>query len=327
MSEQHQSQPACAPTFTDPNLPDLSIVIVSWNTRELLAQCLQSVAAEQSAHPQLRLETFVVDNASHDGSGALVRTQFPWVHLQENEDNVGFAAANNQAIGLCRGHYVLLLNPDTQIIPGALQALVHFMVANPRAGAAGARLLNPDGTLQLSCHPRPTLAREGWRLFHLDRLYAYAVYNMQAWWITQARCVDVVQGAAMIIRRDVLTQVGGLDAGYFIYSEEVDLCARIQRAGWHIYWAPQSAVVHYGGQSTQQVAAEMFLRLYEGKVNYFRKNRGQFAATVYKLILLVAATLRLLLSPLAWLAHRERRTHHLTLAGHYRRLIFALPGL
>ncbi|MCX6044218.1 MAG: glycosyltransferase family 2 protein [Chloroflexi bacterium] len=307
--------------------PDLSIVIVSWNTRELLAECLRSLGEDLQTCPQWQVETFVIDNASHDGSSAMVDRDFPWVHLIENDHNIGFASANNQAIQLSQGRYVLLLNPDTKVTFGAIQALIDFMEATPAAGAAGSRLVNADGTLQPSCHPRPTLVRELWRLLHFDRFYAYAIYQMANWSSTQPQLVDVVQGASMIVRREVLAQTGSLDTDYFIYSEEVDWCYRIQRAGWAIYWVPQSVVVHYGGQSTQQVAAEMFLRLYQGKVLYFRKNRGWWAAIIYKIILLLAAAVRLAASPLAWFAAPTQRARQWQLAGYYRRLVLALPRM
>jgi GT2 family glycosyltransferase len=305
----------------------LSIIIVNWNTRELLAQCLESVSDEiRELHP-LRVETLVVDNASCDGSAQMVRGRFPWVHLIENPTNVGFAQANNQAMGQCNGRYVLLLNPDTEVKPGALEALIRFMDAHPKTGGAGARLLNPDGTLQPSCYPAPTLSREFWRLFHLDALRPYGVYHMADWDLDRPRSVDIVQGACMILCREALNQVGLLDAEYFIYSEEVDLCHRLKQAGWHLCWMPQAQVVHYGGQSTQQVAAAMFLQLYQGKILYFRKHYGRLTTQVYKLILIATSLARLLISPLAWLERAPQRQRHLTLANYYRRLLRTLPEM
>lgn len=306
---------------------DLSIIIVSWNTCDLLAQCLESVSHDIRALCPLRVETLVVDNASTDGSAQMVREQFPWVQLIENQTNVGFAPANNQAIRRSRGRYVLLLNPDTDVKPGALVALVRFLDGHLGAGAAGARLLNPDSTLQISCYPAPTLSREFWYLFHLDVLLPYATYRMASWDLETPRAVDVLQGACLIIRREVLDQVGLLDENYFIYSEEVDLCYRMEQAGWRLYWVPQAQVVHYGGQSTHQAAAEMFLRLYQGKLLYFRKHHGRLAGQVYKLILVVAALTRLLISPLVWLESQPQRQRHLALARHYRRLLLTLPGI
>ncbi|MCC9076788.1 glycosyltransferase family 2 protein [Litorilinea aerophila] len=307
----------------------LSIVIVSWNTRDLLAACLDSIAREQDAlaGAAVQVETFVVDNVSRDGSAVMVQEHYPWVRLLVNEENVGFARANNQALALCQGDYVLLLNPDTELQPGALGTLLAFMDDHPEAGAAGARLLNGDGTLQESCSPAPTLARECWRLLHLDRLYPYARYPMGRWPVDRPRQVDVVQGAALLVRRSVLDQVGWLDPDYFIYSEEVDFCRRIRAAGWAIYWVPTAAVVHYGGQSTQQVAAEMFLRLYQAKIIYFRKHGGRWATGLYKAILFLAALARLILVPFTALQHSLARKRNLALAGNYLRLIAALPRL
>jgi GT2 family glycosyltransferase len=306
---------------------NLSIIVVSWNTQALLAQCLDSIP--NTTHPTVLtgIEVLVVDNCSKDGSVAMVRTHFPWVRLIENAENVGFARANNQAIRQSRGSYVLLLNPDTEVRQGALEALLKFMEASPKAGAAGPRLLNADGTLQISCYPAPTLSRELWRLLHLDAFYPYGSYWMQKWSTEGEREVESVQGACLLVRREVLQQVGVLDEDYFIYTEEIDLCYRIQRAGWHICWVPRAQVTHYGGQSTQQVAAEMFLQLYRSKLLYFRKHHGPAAASFYKFILFITGLVRLLLSPLARLEQPSSRRQHEVLANNYRRLLSTLPQM
>jgi GT2 family glycosyltransferase len=305
----------------------LSIIIVSWNTRDLLAGCLQSIDDGLGALAPAALETFVVDNASQDGSVAMVQERFPQVHLTQNEANSGFAQANNQAIQRCTGEYILLLNPDTRLHTGALEALVDFMDRQPHAGAAGSRLLNADGSLQTSCHPAPALGRELWRLLHLDKLYAYALYPMHSWPLDRPREVDVVQGASMIVRRAALDQVGLLDEDYFMYTEEVDWCYRMRQTGWTIHWVPASIVTHYGGQSTRQVAEPMFLMLYQTKLLYFRKHHGVLAALLYKLILCVAAVARLLFGPVAGLIRPDRRTQQASLTRNYRRLLLELPGL
>jgi N-acetylglucosaminyl-diphospho-decaprenol L-rhamnosyltransferase len=305
----------------------LSIVIVSWNTRDLLARCLESVLEDSRAAQVAEMELFVVDNASVDGSSEMVRERFPEVRLIESQRNLGFARANNLAIRQCTGRYVLLLNPDTEVRPGALAALLRFMEECPEAGAAGARLLNPDGSLQPSCDRSPTLSRELWRLLHLDALWPYAVYRMHGWSRDAARAVDAACGACLILRREALREVGLLDEDYFIYSEEVDLCRRLRQSRWQIFWVPWASVVHYGGQSTRQAASAMFLRLYQGKVLYFRKSRGRRVAELYKLIVLVASLGRLLLSPLAWLERPPRRQQHLALAGDYRRLVWAIARM
>jgi len=302
----------------------ISILIVSWNTSQFLENCLASILAHPPTSP---FEIWVVDNASTDNSPRMVHEKFPQVHLVENHDNVGFARANNQVMQICKGKYVLLLNPDTLVASGALQALVEFLEKHPEAGAAGPRILNPDGSLQISSHPQPTLFRELWRMFHLDALSPYAAYPRTKWETNQPQEVDVLMGSCLLVRKEVLDQVGILDEDYFIYSEEVDLCYRIQRAGWHIYWVPQAEVVHFGGQSTQQASTEMFLNLYHSKIIYFRKHYGWLTAQIYKLILRIAALSRLVLAPFVIFERSPRRQKHLTLVDCYWRLVMALPGM
>ncbi len=296
----------------------LSILIVSWNTRDFLARCLDSVFANPPAVP---FEVLVVDNASADGSAAMVRERFPQARLMVNAANIGFAPANNQAFAVSAGEYVLLLNPDTEVKPGALDALPAFLQANSRAAAVGAYLLNPDGTLQTSCYPFPTLSREWWRLLHLDALRPYGVYRMADWDTDTPRPVEVIQGAALLLRKSALQGQPLLDDAYFMYTEEVDLCFRLKRAGGQLYWLPQAKVVHYGGQSTRQVAGDMFLHLYLSKLRFFKKHHGWWKAQLYKLILWQVSLVRLALMPLAWLEPADRRQEHLTLAGHYWQLV------
>lgn len=305
---------------------DLSLIIVSWNTRELLAACLESIYA----YPPVgfRFEVLVVDNASGDGSAALVRQRFPQVRLIESGANLGFAGGNNLAIEASNGRYLLLLNPDTELLPDALTELLIFMESNPKAAGAGSRLLNPDRSLQPSCHPFPTLGREFSRLLHLDAFPPYyGSYNMRRWDTSQPRRADIVQGASFIVRRAVLDGIGLLDDSYFMYSEEVDLCYRIHRAGWPLYWVPASQVIHYGGQSTRQAAEQMFIELYRGKVQYFRKNQGAGTTAVYKLILALAALPRLPLLLIGRLLPGDRGDAALRLGRHYARLLRELGEL
>jgi len=302
----------------------LSIVIINWNTRELLLDCLASV---YQYPPDCDFEIYVVDNDSADGSVEAVRSRFPQADLIVNENNVGFARANNQAVQLVTGELVLLLNSDTLVKPKALTALVQFMDAHPEAGAAGSMLLNLDETLQPSCHPSPKLGRELWRLLHLDSFYPIGRYHMHKWDKDKPREVDVVQGASMILRQDILDKIGRLDGDYFMYSEEVDLCYRLQQAGWRLYWVPQSKVIHYGGQSTKQIAEEMFLQLYKGKLMYFRKHYGRNVGRQYKLILLFTSFIRLSLSPLILVESKPAQQQHRILLARYWQLIRALPTL
>jgi GT2 family glycosyltransferase len=288
---------------------DLSIIIVNWNTRALLARCLESIVQCQlsvarrdinldTEHQSLTTEVFVVDNASTDGSTAMVQERFSCAHLIENLENVGFARASNQAIRHSHGRYILLLNSDTEVYPGALETMVRFMERHPRTGGCGPRLLNPDGSLQPSCHPVLTPDREFWRLLFLDRLWRRATYLQERWDWGIPHPVEVIKGACLLLRREALKQVGLLDGRYFMYTEEMDLCYRLLQAGWQLYWIPQAVVKHHGEASTRQVAEAMYVQLYRSKVQFHRKFGGPRQADRFKCLIRVAYGLRLVIATL-----------------------------
>ena len=304
-------------------LMDVSVLIVNWNVRDLLASCLDSFYGEQ--HP-FSFEVIVVDNASTDGSVDMLRQRFPQVRLIENRVNNGFAPGNLQAYALSGGRYILMLNPDICLHPGALDRLYGFMENHPQAAGVGPDLRNPDGSRQMGCYPFPTLSREAWRLFHLDRLRAYGTYPVMQWDSKTTRAVDVIQGACLLLRHQALEEVGFLDADYYMYTEEVDLCYRLKKAEWQIYWLPSAEVVHFGGQSTHQAAEAMFLKLYESKTLFFRKQYGHVSARIYKLILYLAAIYRIGFSPLLWLLKPGERPETKILVSNYRRLLAAIPA-
>ncbi len=297
---------------------DLSIIIVNWNTREMLAHCLASVYGTAGG---LEFEVFAVDNASTDGSVQMVRERFPQVHLIENSENVGFARANNQAIRLSQGRYVLLLNSDTKVYPGALGTMVQFMERHPRAGGCGPLLLNADGSLQVSCHPMLTPWREFWRLLFLERVSRRATYDISRWDLHTPREVEVIKGACLMLRWEVLDRVGLMDTRYFMYTEEMDLCYRLRRAGWGLYWVPEAQVVHYGEGSTRQVAETMYVQLYRSKMQFYRKTGGEAWARLFKALLVLAYLPRFLVTvtgaPFAPAMAVRART--------YRRLLAELP--
>jgi GT2 family glycosyltransferase len=304
-------------------MPKLSIIIVNWNTCGLLIDCLDSIYQCPVGYD---FDIWVVDNASSDGSPQAVRQKFPQVFVIENTENVGFAKGNNQAIQQSSGSYVLLLNSDTVVKEGALENLVKFMDETPQAGASGPLLLNSDGSLQVSCYPFPNLSREFWRLLHFDLIRPYGTYNMWGWDRTINRRVDAIQGACLLLRRSVIDQVGMLDPDYFMYTEEIDLCYRIQKTGLELYWVPQAEVIHYGGQSTRQMPARMFLSLYKTKVQFFRKNYGRYYAIVYKLILFITSVIRILFSPIALLLRSSQRENTRYLISRYIDLITHLAS-
>lgn len=260
---------------------DLSIILVSWNTRELLLACLESLP---SALGNLNAAVWVVDNGSTDGSVEAVEARFPTTHVIENRQNVGFAAANNQAIVASSGRYVLLLNSDTIALPGSIVQLVRFADAHPRVGVVGALLLNPDRSFQGSFADFPSLLSELLSVTGLGpRLFGrwYPNYSLDS--SQKARRVDYVQGACMLARRSAIEQAGPMDEQYFMYNEEIDWCLRMAHAGWETWYLPQARIIHYGGQSTRQVRHDMIRALYRSKVRFFRKHYGSAPATLLQL--------------------------------------------
>jgi len=306
---------------------DLSIIIVNWNTRDLLVDCLNSIQKNLGAAPALRAETFVVDNASSDGSAEAVQSSFPRVHLIENQDNVGFAHANNQAAQLAQGKYILLLNPDTVVQPSAIITMFAYLDSHSDIGAVGPRVLNPDASLQVSFHPFPNLIRETWRLMHLDKILPLSEYPLSILRSDSSLQVDVLMGVCILLRADVLNQVGFFDEQFFVYSEEVDLCLRIHQNGWQVYWLPKAVITHYSGQSTNQVPDKMFVELYRNKVKYFRKHFGNTQASLYKTLLYIVSVNRYILGVLASLFPSSAKKDQVRRALQYRLLIEELPDL
>lgn len=306
--------------------PIVSLVVVSWNTRDLLRSCLESVLAETRVLPG-PAEVVVVDNASGDGSAEMVLHAFPSVSLIANTSNNGFAAGTNQGVAASNGRYLLLLNPDTTLTPGSLSALVSFLDSNPGAAAVGPRLVGRHGEAQVSCFPLPTLSRELWRLFHLDGVRARASYSPERLQARTPQAVESIQGACLLVRREALDDAGLLDEQFFVYTEEIDLCRRFTDRGWLIYWIPGAVVVHYGGASTSQVSSRMFLQLYRSKVQYFRKHLGTSGALGYKAVLLLATVPRVVLPALLVGLDRRRRAKWQGLLSNYSSLLAALPAL
>jgi GT2 family glycosyltransferase len=259
------------------NLPtcDLSIIVVNWNTRELLAGCLTSLEhANVGTLERWNVEIFVVDNASTDGSAGMVKERFLWVKLIENTENVGFARANNQAIQQAQGRYMLLLNSDAQLTPGAVDAMVGHLDADAQAGIASVCQIYPDGRRQF-CYGRfPTLWREARTLFGLHRWDLSPFDNL-----LQPRIVDWVSGACLMARRAMLDQVGLLDESFFMFGEEVDLCLRATQAGWKVILVPSAPIIHAQAGSTGKTP-ERILRLYRGKLRYAHKHWSLLSAAL-----------------------------------------------
>ncbi len=260
---------------------DLCIVIVNWNTRDLLAGCLASLQADVQTFKPSNVETFVIDNASTDGSAALVRERFPWVTLIENTENIGFARANNQGLALAGGRYLLLLNSDTVVRPGALAALIGYMAAHPEVGFLGCQLLNGDLTPQGSYADFPTLLSA-----LLGRDFRRHVRRCED---GRAVAVDAISGACMLVRRETWAQLGGMDEAYHLFAEEVDWCYRGRRAGWQVRCLTDVNVVHFLGQSRKQRSWFAYLNLHRSRLLFFRKHYGRGQARLLWLGYIVVA--------------------------------------
>ena len=271
-----------------PDATRLAVVVVSWNVRELLAACLTSIFDELARTAGVSATVWVVDNASSDGSAEMVASQFPAVQLIANADNRGFAAANNQALRAAGFEsqmpaaqlpdFALLLNPDTTLEDGALRHWLNAAAAWPHAGVVGGALRYPDGAFQHSAFAFPTLAQIFLDFFPLHHRLISSRLNgryPRGWYEAgKPFPIDHPLGAAMLIRRQAILDVGIFDEGYFIYAEEVDWCMRMRAAGWPAICAPTAHIVHHEAQSTRQVHSPMFVRLWESRLRLFARHYG-----------------------------------------------------
>lgn len=253
---------------------DLSIVIVSWNTQDVLRDCLRSTFANLGA---LRAEVIVVDNASSDGSADMVAREFPRAVLVRNPTNAGFAAANNVGFRIARGRHVLLLNSDTVVLGDVITRSVRWLDADPDVGVMGCRVLNPDRTMQPTCFGYPHFVDLLWMTAGLHELpwpRFLGRYQLRGWRRDTERDVEVVTGCYMLVRRVAMDQVGELDEGFFFCGEETDWCERFKRAGWRIVFTPVGEIVHIGNASGRKLDSRRDVLLTAGLVRLHRKHGG-----------------------------------------------------
>jgi len=273
---------------------DVSIVIVSWNTRDVLRDCLRSVY-EQAGN--VGFEVIVVDNASTDGSAQMVKRSFPKAKLIANSTNRGFAAGNNQGIAIAKGRYVLLLNSDTIILDKAVAKTVAFADDNPEAAVVGCKILNSDRTLQQSCFMFPSLLNLLLAATYLYKLLPRSRFfgrERMSWWDrNDVREVDVVTGCFMLIRREAIEQVGPMDERFFMYGEETDFCYRFKKAGWKVMFTPAAEIIHLGGQSSKNVREDMLIQLRLSILEFMRKHYGWFNHKVASLLMALLLAVRL----------------------------------
>jgi len=235
-----------------PHAVEISVIIVNYNTSELLCRCLDSIARQTGVSS----ETIVVDNASSDDSRVMIRKNFPWVKLIPNENNQGFARANNQALDLYTGQYVFFLNPDTEVKPGAFRQMIRFMQEHARVGLAGTRLLYPDGS------PQSSVERHYPGQKHLKGAFDSLAGDI-AW----------VLGASMIVRQEIIQALNGFDDEFFLYAEDIDLCLRVRKAGWTVGFISEAVVVHWCGQSERKTPPlHVWEKKFDAEIKFYRKH-------------------------------------------------------
>ncbi len=310
--------------------PDVSVLIVTWNSREDVLRCLGSLERQEG---DLSLEVIVVDNASTDGTVAAIRERFPESVVRENVGNVGFPRANNQALELAHGRHVLYLNPDTEVGEGTLAACVEALESDREVGMVGCRLVYPDGTTQYEGGRRP------YRLGDLffESLYLHMFFPnhplfsrhlMGDWDHRGERDVEAIMGAFMLVRRDIAEDVGGLPEEVFMYHEDLAFCLRVREAGWRIRYVGGATTTHYSGRSSARSSAKLYLLEGEFKVRLIREAQGPLFGALARLLFGVRSLLRLILAAVAYVVPglggvRRRYPRVFHLRKHYHQLVWS----
>ncbi len=273
---------------------DISIIIVNWNTRDILRNCIASIYAQTK---DTEFEVIVVDNASTDDSPEMVKKEFPKATIVENLENRGFAAANNQGIRIAKSRYMLLLNSDTVVLDQAIAKIISFAEDNPDAAVVGCKVINPDGTLQRTCFMFPSLLNMFLSSTYLYKLFPKSRFfgrEQMTWWNrNDIREVNAVSGCFMLVRRKAIEQIGLMDEQFFMYAEETDWCYRFKKAGWRVVFAPVAEIVHLGGQSTSQKSGEMIVELRLSILKFIRKHHGRLIYGIACLLILLFFAVRI----------------------------------
>lgn len=284
---------------SEKNELDLSIIIVNWNAKEYLRDCLASIFDKENSG--ISFEVFMVDNASSDGSVVMTNHEFPLVKAISNNRNVGFSKANNQAIILSRGRYVLLLNPDTVVLSGCLQKMLDFMDNHPETGAAGCKILNTDGEVDYfgSARRFPTPLTKFFFETHMDKTFPrsklFGKYSMTDWARNDVREIDVLTGAFMFVRRETIDDVDLLDEDFFLLAEDIDWCYRIKEKNWKILFNPDAKIIHHLGKSIDQVKLTRLRNAILGNLTYFQKHHNLWDCFSFRVLTSLANLLKMII--------------------------------
>ena len=293
-------------------MTDLSIVIVSWNAKKYLEECLGSLRALDA---DLSVEILVVDNASTDGTPEMIRNQFPHVRLIETGANLGFARANNVGIKLGSGKYVCLINSDVNVPPDCLPKMYRYMEQQPAIGLLGPKMLGPDGRTRRSGMRFPTIWNTFLRALAVDSLFKgsgiFGGLLMADFQFDQIKDMDVLNGWFWMARREALDQVGLLDERFFIYGEDIDWCKRFHLAGWRVVFCPEAEAVHYGGASSSNAPLRFFIEMQRANLQYWEKYHGRISRFFYVLAVWLNHVIRATGWGFVYLAQRSSRTRAL----------------
>jgi len=273
---------------------DVSVIIVSWNTKKCLIDCLNSLEDGQQGYAH---EIIVVDNASSDGSLEVVEKEYPHVKLIRNEENLGFAKANNIGIAASSGKYLALVNSDIVVLGDCIRRMVAFMDENSSVGMAGPRVLNADRTLQVSCRHFPSVWNNLCQVLGLNYVFPKSAFFseplMNYWAHDTERKVDVLSGCFWMVRREALEKIGLLDEDFFIYGEDIDWCKRFQQAGWDVMFYPGAEAIHFGGASSANVPIRFYIEMQKADLQYWRKHYGNLSRLTYWMIILLRQLVRI----------------------------------
>jgi len=274
---------------------DTSIIIVSWNTRDILRNCLKSVYEQTKDIP---FEVIVIDNASSDNSVSMIKSEFSQVHLIENKENRGFAAGVNQGIAIVKGRYVLVLNSDTIICDNAIEKTIRYADTHPEAAMVGCQVSDNFDTIQMTCFRFPSVLNLFLYTFSLNKIFKKNHFfgrEWMLWWRRNSeREVEVVSGSFMLVRRKAIDDIGLMDEDYFLYYEETDWCYRFAKAGWKILFWPGAKIIHcHGGRnSSKQESTKMAIQMQRSCLIFFRKNRNIASSIMVRLLLIVSFACR-----------------------------------
>ncbi|MDP2632350.1 MAG: glycosyltransferase family 2 protein [Candidatus Curtissbacteria bacterium] len=275
---------------------DLSVIIVNWNTKKLLQNCLISIYRFTK---HINFEVIVVDNGSKDGSAEMVSKKFPQVKLIPNRDNFGFTKANNQGIKAAIGEYILLLNSDTYLIENSLKKLVEYAKSLNNFGALAPLLLNEDRSTQQSVGFFPHLPQIFWWMSFIDDLPGGSIlrpYHVDHnSFYKHERQVDWITGAAFFTAKEVIQKIGGLDEKIFMYGEDVELSYRIKKAGYNVYFSPQTKIVHIARGSSGKITKNAILGEYKSTIYFYQKHKSPFSLQMVKILLKIGALARILI--------------------------------